>query len=199
MWTWGGGESTVIPDCWVIGCIEPPTQSGGHKTQQLQCESAWFCGGVGLTYTCTHTHKHTSLIFSLHSLYCFFWVSRKVVSSFFCWATICCWNFFSSASTTFIWGKEVRARTMGWECKGQCCKSSRNQQQPSSCHFRNVTNITSAQKQESNCCLLASLDGQPWVKAVFSEKHLHYFDFTRDSLKLSYLARHPHFVQVCSI
>lgn len=49
--------------------------------------------------------KHTSLIFSLQSLYCFFWLSRKVVSSFFCWAMICCWNFFSSANTVFIWGR----------------------------------------------------------------------------------------------
>lgn len=47
--------------------------------------------------------RRTSLIFSLQSLYCFFWLSRKVVSSFFCWATICCWNFFSSVSKVFIW------------------------------------------------------------------------------------------------
>lgn len=49
--------------------------------------------------------QHTSLIFSLQSLYCFFWLSRNVVSSFFCWATICCWNFFSSASAVFIWAE----------------------------------------------------------------------------------------------
>lgn len=44
----------------------------------------------------------TSLILSLQCLYSFFWFSKKVVSSFFCWATICCWILLSSDATDFI-------------------------------------------------------------------------------------------------
>lgn len=133
-----------------------------------------MCGGGGLT----HTRTHTSLIFSLHSLYCFFCVSRKVVSSFFCWATICCWNFFSSANTVFIWGEH---------------------QWPYSCHFYIFRETPEVPK---NQLLLGDWFGWP-VKSPNSSlwKHqcLQYLSFTRDCYLLKQCFPAGHTICPCLV
>lgn len=45
--------------------------------------------------------KKTSLSCSLRCRYCRFWDSSRLVNSFFCWVSMCCWNFFSSVRTAF--------------------------------------------------------------------------------------------------
>jgi len=58
----------------------------------------------------------TSFILSLHSLYCFFCVSKKVVSSFFCWTKICCWILFSSAAEAFVFWETKWKKKNIWFC-----------------------------------------------------------------------------------
>lgn len=52
-----------------------------------------------------HFRRVTSFSCSLRSLYSLFWDSRKLFNSFFCWAWICCWNFFSSFAITLAYSK----------------------------------------------------------------------------------------------
>lgn len=53
----------------------------------------------------SHYRRVTSFSCSLRSLYSLFWDSRKLFNSFFCWAWICCWNFFSSLAITLAYSK----------------------------------------------------------------------------------------------
>lgn len=53
----------------------------------------------------SHWRWVTSFSCSLRSLYSLFWDSRKLFNSFFCWAWICCWNFFSSLAITLAYSK----------------------------------------------------------------------------------------------
>lgn len=53
----------------------------------------------------SHYRWVTSFSCSLRSLYSLFWDSRKLFNSFFCWAWICCWNFFSSLAITLAYSK----------------------------------------------------------------------------------------------
>lgn len=46
----------------------------------------------------------TSFSCSFRWRYCRFCESSRLVSSFFCWPRMCCWNFFSSASATLVFG-----------------------------------------------------------------------------------------------
>lgn len=57
------------------------------------------------TFTFLITRWVTSFSCSLRSLYSLFWDSRKLFNSFFCWAWICCWNFFSSLAITLAYSK----------------------------------------------------------------------------------------------
>lgn len=125
--------------------------------------SLWFLH-VHRSHTISHiSHWRwvTSFSCSLRSLYSLFWDSRKLFNSFFCWAWICCWNFFSSLAITLAYSKSA-AKSVWVPMDYSSCPVSSSRPRTHGSHHN--IHYTSGQVQVRDACPHSPLIPHP-IKA----------------------------------